>query len=80
MCADAISGENTTTKLPTIRSMLTRLLNSTPSIPGGKWLRQRFSQVGSVMELEDIFAAYLVHQAEHGHEAAVNASVEVDAE
>ncbi len=54
-------------ELPTIRSMRNRLMNYTKSIPGGKWLRQRFSQIASVMELEDIFAAYLVHQAEHGH-------------
>jgi hypothetical protein len=59
-------------ELPTIRSMRNRLMNYTKSIPGGKWLRQRFSQIGSVMELEDIFAAYLVHQAEHGHEHASN--------
>ncbi|MCB1274937.1 tRNA dihydrouridine synthase DusB [Prosthecobacter sp.] len=52
-------------ELPTMRAMRNRLMNYTKSIPGGKWLRQRFSQIGSMMELEDIFAAYLDHQASH---------------
>lgn len=67
-CQMAIARNAHMGELPTIRSMRNRLMNYTKSIPGGKWLRQRFSQIGSVMELEDIFASYLVHQAEHGHE------------
>jgi nifR3 family TIM-barrel protein len=69
-CQMAIARNAHMGELPTIRSMRNRLMNYTKSIPGGKWLRQRFSQIGSVMELEDIFAAYLVHQATHGHEHA----------
>jgi hypothetical protein len=53
-----------------MRSMRNRLMNYTKSIPGGKWLRQHFSQIGSVMQLEDIFASYLEHQAAHSHEHA----------
>lgn len=55
-------------ELQTMRAMRNRLMNYTKSIPGGKWLRQRFSQIGSLMELEDIFAAYLDHQAPHLHD------------
>jgi len=47
-------------------------MNYTKSIPGGKWLRQRFGTIGSVMELEDIFAAHLDHQATHVYEHATD--------
>ena len=62
-CMMAIERNVRMEELQTMRAMRNRLMNYTKSIPGGKWLRQRFSQIGSVMELEDIFAAYLDHQA-----------------
>jgi tRNA-dihydrouridine synthase len=47
-----------------IRSMRNRLMQYTRSIRGGKYLRQQFSQVGSIADLDRIFAAYYQHQAE----------------
>jgi hypothetical protein len=47
-----------------IRSMRNRLMNYTKSIPGGKWLRQHFSHVASLTQLDDILAAYFKHQEE----------------
>ncbi len=67
-CQMAIERNQRLGELPTMRAMRNRLMNYTKSIPGGKWLRQRFSQIGSLMELEDIFAAYLDHQATHLYE------------
>lgn len=46
-------------ELEIMRSMRTRLMNYTKSLPGGKHLRGRFSHVTSFMELEDILAEYL---------------------
>lgn len=45
-----------------MRSMRTRLMNYTRSIPGGKFLRGRFSHIGSLMELDDILADFLTHR------------------
>jgi hypothetical protein len=45
-----------------MRSMRTRLMNYTRSIPGGKFLRGRFSHIGSLMELDDILADFLSHR------------------
>ncbi len=67
-CRLAIERNAKMPEMVTIRSMRNRLMNYTKSIPGGKWLRQRFSQVGSMTEMEDIFAAYLDHQASHIYE------------
>lgn len=49
-------------EMQTMRSMRSRLMNYTKSLPGGKWLRMRFSTVGSVMELEDTLAEYFTHR------------------
>jgi tRNA-dihydrouridine synthase B len=46
-------------ELQTMRSMRSRLMNYTKNLPGGKHLRIRFAHITSVMELEDIAAAYL---------------------
>jgi tRNA-dihydrouridine synthase B len=46
-------------ELEIMRSMRTRLMNYTKSLPGGKHLRGRFSHITSFMELEDILAEYL---------------------
>jgi tRNA-dihydrouridine synthase len=69
-CKLAIERNVRMEELQTMRSMRNRLMNYTKSIPGGKWLRQHFSQIGSLMQLEDIFASYLEHQAAHSHEHA----------
>lgn len=45
-----------------MRSMRTRLMNYTRSIPGGKYLRGKFSHIGSIAELDDILADYLTHR------------------
>lgn len=45
-----------------MRSMRTRLMNYTRSIPGGKFLRGKFSHIGSIMELDDILAEYVTHR------------------
>jgi len=47
------------TELHTLRHMRSRLMNYTKFLPGGKWLRQRFTTVSSVMELEDVLAEFL---------------------
>lgn len=62
-CQMAVERNARMEELATMRAMRNRLMNYTKSIPGGKWLRQRFSQISSVMELDDIFASYLEHQA-----------------
>lgn len=46
-------------ELEIMRSMRTRLMNYTKSLPGGKHLRGRFSHITSFMELEDILAEHL---------------------
>lgn len=50
------------TELQTMRSMRSRLMNYTKSLPGGKHLRQRFAHIASLAELDDIAAEYLAHR------------------
>ncbi len=60
-------------ELQTLRSMRSRLMNYTRFLPGGKWLRMRFSTVSSVMELEDVLAEFFTHRdslAAQDHELA----------
>jgi len=66
-----------------MRSMRTRLMNYTRSIPGGKHLRGHFSHIGSLMELDDILADYLTQReslsltvAESDDEATISAEAE----
>ena len=51
-------------ELQTMRSMRSRLMNYTKSLPAGKLLRIRFAHIASLMELEDLAAAYLAHRIE----------------
>lgn len=67
-------------ELQTMRFMRSRLMNYTKFLPGGKWLRMRFSTVSSVMELEDVLAEFFKHreslvaQEQEGHLTAVQAA------
>ncbi|MEQ1749678.1 MAG: tRNA dihydrouridine synthase DusB [Prosthecobacter sp.] len=45
-----------------IRSMRSRLMSYTRCIPGGKYLRGKFSHIASLMELDDILADYLTQR------------------
>ncbi len=45
----------------TLQAMRSRLMAYSRGLPAGRSLRQRFSQVTSVMELEDLAADYLSH-------------------
>ena len=48
-----------------MRSMRSRLMHYTRSLPGGKFLRGHFGQIASLMELDDILAAYLARRELH---------------
>jgi tRNA-dihydrouridine synthase B len=63
-CVTAITHDGRGREFEILRSMRNRLMNYTKSIPGGKWLRQHFSQVASLAQLDDILAAYFKHQQE----------------
>lgn len=63
-CQQAIAHDGRGREFEMIRSMRNRLMNYTKSIPGGKWLRQHFSHVASLAQLDDILAAYFKHQEE----------------
>jgi len=63
-CVQAIAHDGRGREFEIIRAMRNRLMNYTKSIPGGKWLRQRFTHVSSLIELDDILAAYFKHQEE----------------
>jgi nifR3 family TIM-barrel protein len=66
------------TELHTLRHMRSRLMNYTKFLPGGKWLRMRFSTVSSVMELEDVIAEFFKHREalaeQEQHEALADAA------
>ena len=62
-CQLAILSNRYGSELQTMRAMRSRLMNYTKFLPGGKHLRVRFSQVASVMEMEDVLSDYL---AGHG--------------
>jgi nifR3 family TIM-barrel protein len=55
----AVSSRRYGDEFQTMRAMRTRLMNYTKFLPGGKHLRQRFCQVASLVELEDIIGDYL---------------------
>ncbi len=67
-CQVAISHSTRGGEFEVMRSMRTRLMNYTRSLRGGKFLRGHLSHITSVMQLEDIMAAYLKHQEELTHE------------
>jgi nifR3 family TIM-barrel protein len=47
-----------------MRAMRNRLMHYTRSLRGGKFLRARFGQIASVVELDDVLASYLAHRDE----------------
>jgi nifR3 family TIM-barrel protein len=55
-------GARGSTELQTMRSMRSRLMNFTKSIPGGKHLRIRFAHLSSLAELEDVLGEFLAHR------------------
>jgi hypothetical protein len=63
-----------------MRSMRTRLMNYTRSIPGGKYLRGKFSHVSSLMELDSILADYLTQRESLSARQEEEESVLADAE
>jgi nifR3 family TIM-barrel protein len=71
----AVGSNRYGTEVQTMRSMRSRLMNYTKFLPGGKWLRMKFSTVSSVMELEDAVAAYFVHRESLEHEAVAVTSL-----
>jgi hypothetical protein len=68
-CVAAIEHDGRGREFEILRSMRNRLMNYTKSIPGGKWLRQQFSHVASLTQLDDILAGYGKHQAGEVEEA-----------
>jgi tRNA-dihydrouridine synthase B len=60
--------------------MRTRLMNYTKSLPGGKFLRGRFSHISSIMELEDIMAEFLSRQDTQANDTATEPSLAVNDE
>ncbi len=61
-CTMALARSTRGGEFEVMRSMRTRLMNYTKSLPGGKLLRGRFSHISSLMELEDIMADFLTRQ------------------
>lgn len=62
-CVLAIARSRRGGEFEVIRSMRSRLMHYTRSLPGGKFLRNRFATVASLAEFDDIAAAYLDHRA-----------------
>lgn len=61
-CEMAIARSTRGGEFEVMRSMRSRLMSYTRSIPGGKFLRGRFGQIASLMELDDIMADYQTHR------------------
>jgi len=61
-CELAIARSTRGGEFEVIRSMRSRLMHYTRSLPSGKFLRQQFATVGSLAELDDISSAYLDHR------------------
>jgi tRNA-dihydrouridine synthase B len=60
-CEMAVARSTRGGEFEIVRSMRSRLMSYTRCIPGGKFLRGRFGQIASMMELDDILAEYLTH-------------------
>ena len=58
-CQMAVERRHKGGEFEVMRSMRTRLMHYTRSIPGGKHIRTRFAHIGSLAELDDIAAEYL---------------------
>ncbi len=65
-CELAISRSTRGSEFEVIRSMRSRLMSYTRCIPGGKYLRGKFSHIASLMELDDILADYLAQRESLG--------------
>lgn len=70
-CRLLVESHRNGNELQTMRSMRSRLMNYTKSLPAGKLLRVRFAHISSISELEDLAADYLAHrlQPDTAHEA-----------
>lgn len=53
---------STRPELDVLRAMRSALMNYTRSLRGGKYLRGRFAQIGSMAQLDDILADFIAHQ------------------
>ncbi len=62
-CVLAIAHSTRGGEFEVIRSMRSRLMHYTRSLPGGKFLRHRFATLGGLTEFDEIAAAYLAHRA-----------------
>lgn len=62
-CVLAIANSTRGGEFEVIRAMRSRLMHYTRSLPSGKFLRNQFASVGSLMQLDDISAAYLEHRS-----------------
>jgi nifR3 family TIM-barrel protein len=62
-CILAIAHSTRGGEFEVIRAMRSRLMHYTRSLPSGKFLRNQFASVGSLMQLDDISAAYLEHRS-----------------
>jgi nifR3 family TIM-barrel protein len=62
-CVLAIAHSTRGGEFEVIRAMRSRLMHYTRSLPSGKFLRNQFASVGSLIQLDDIAAAYLEHRS-----------------
>ena len=74
-CRLVVESRRNGDELQTMRSMRSRLMNYTKSLPAGKLLRIRFAHIASLMELEDLAAAYLAHRIERDGAPEVDQAV-----
>jgi len=74
-CQMAVSRSTRGGEFEVMRSMRTRLMSYTRSLPGGKYLRGRFGQITSLMGLDDILADYQSVQHDHARLAVMELAV-----
>jgi nifR3 family TIM-barrel protein len=74
-CSMAMARSTRGGEFEVMRSMRTRLMNYTKSLPGGKFLRGKFSHISSLMELEDIMAEFIMRQDTLAHESSIGHSL-----
>jgi tRNA-dihydrouridine synthase B len=74
-CELAIATSRRGGEFEVMRSMRSRLMHYTRSLPGGKWLRQHFAGVGSLTELDEIAAGYLSHAVQRAGQAGLEAEL-----
>ena len=80
-CELAIARSSRGGEFEIVRSMRSRLMGYTRSIPGGKFLRGRFGQLSSLMELDDILAEYQSQSERYASRQAAeeDAALEIEA-